>query len=410
MSGINTNVASLFAQNNLSKSSKELGTAIQRLSSGLRVNSARDDAAGLAISEKFRSQIGGQEVAKRNANDGISALEVGEGALGQITDSLQRMRELAVQASTGTLTSGDRDLLTEEYNTLKSNVDSIIKSTQFNGIDLLTSGAGDLDVQVGQGNGATDSLKISLGNIEGNFNTFTTSTTTNAFSAATSNALTLGQITATTGGAVDGEDTVAANSSSTYDLDGDGIADLRANRGAGNDIQTIQFIDKNGKDVGDSVDVSAAATDTISNLTLGDLGLENKAATNGPASVTLGAVSVSLASDNTNFTGGTYLSGASIDGDDGVNARAAIGKLDSFINDVSTQRAKLGAGINRLESVISNLDTSTTAISTARGRIIDADFAKETANLTRAQILQQAGTSVLAQANQLPSSVLSLLG
>ena len=409
MSGINTNVASLFAQNNLSKSSKELGTAIQRLSSGLRVNSARDDAAGLAISEKFRSQIGGQEVAKRNANDGISALEVGEGALGQITDSLQRMRELAVQASTGTLTADDRSLLTEEYNTLKSNVDSIIKSTQFNGIDLLTSGAGDLDVQVGQGNGATDSLKISLGNIEGNFNSFTTSTTTGAFSAATSNALTLGNITATGAGIVDGVDAAgAAGTSATYDLDGDGVADLRGTSD-GTNITSVQFLDKKGNAVGDAITVGAART-SISAITLGDLGLENKAATNGPASVTLGAVSVSLASDNTNFTGGTYLSGANIDGADGTNARAAIGKLDTFINDVSTQRAKLGAGINRLESVISNLDTSTTAISTARGRIIDADFAKETANLTRAQILQQAGTSVLAQANQLPSSVLSLLG
>ncbi len=409
MSGINTNVASLFAQNNLSKSSKELGTAIQRLSSGLRVNSARDDAAGLAISEKFRSQIGGQEVAKRNANDGISALEVGEGALGQITDSLQRMRELAVQASTGTLTADDRSLLTEEYNTLKSNVDSIIKSTQFNGIDLLTSGAGDLDVQVGQGNGATDSLKISLGNIEGNFNSFTTSTTTGAFSAATSNALTLGNITATGAGIVDGVDAAGAvGTSATYDLDGDGVADLRGTSD-GTNITSVQFLDKKGNAVGDAITVGAART-SISAITLGDLGLENKAATNGPASVTLGAVSVSLASDNTNFTGGTYLSGANIDGADGTNARAAIGKLDTFINDVSTQRAKLGAGINRLESVISNLDTSTTAISTARGRIIDADFAKETANLTRAQILQQAGTSVLAQANQLPSSVLSLLG
>jgi flagellin len=409
MSGINTNVASLFAQNNLSKSSKELGTAIQRLSSGLRVNSARDDAAGLAISEKFRSQIGGQEVAKRNANDGISALEVGEGALGQITDSLQRMRELAVQASTGTLTADDRSLLTEEYNTLKSNVDSIIKSTQFNGIDLLTSGAGDLDVQVGQGNGATDSLKISLGDIEGNFNAFTTSTTTGAFSAPTSNALTLGNITATGAGIVDGLDAAgAAGTSATYDLDGDGVADLRGTSD-GTNITTVQFLDKKGNAVGDAITVGAART-SISAITLGDLGLENKAAANGPASVTLGAVSVSLASDNTNFTGGTYLSGANIDGADGVNARAAIGKLDTFINDVSTQRAKLGAGINRLESVISNLDTSTTAISTARGRIIDADFAKETANLTRAQILQQAGTSVLAQANQLPSSVLSLLG
>ncbi|HEX4916575.1 MAG TPA: flagellin, partial [Limnobacter sp.] len=272
--------ASLFAQNNLAKTGKSLGTAIARLSSGLRVNSAKDDAAGLAISEKFRAQIGGMEVAKRNANDGISALEVAEGALGSITDSLQRMRELAVQASTGTLTLEDRAQLTEEYNALKDNVNKIVTSTNFNNIDLLTTAASGTDLNIQIGTKSTDSLVIGLADTQGS-----------ALTAFT----------------------------------------------------------------------SAATPD---------------------------AASIANAAD----------------------AREAIDALDTFIKDVSSQRSVIGAGINRLESVIGNLDTSITSLSSARGRIIDADFAKETAALTRAQILQQAGTSVLAQANQLPSSVLSLLG
>ncbi|HEY1057462.1 MAG TPA: flagellin [Limnobacter sp.] len=409
MAGINTNVASLFAQNNLSKSGAALSTAIARLSSGLRVNSAKDDAAGLAISEKFRAQIGGFEVAKRNSNDGISALEVAEGALGSVTDSLQRMRELAVQASTGTLTSADRDQLTEEYDALKSNVSSIIQNTNFNGIKLLTSTAVDLDVQVGANN--TDSLIVSLGDIEGAFSTFSTTTTTGVLASPTSNALTLANITGTGGGVVDGVAAVAQGASTTYDLDGDGIADLRASNAAGGAdiISSVQFLDKNGDAVGDAIDVTAANTNTVTALTLGNLGLQNKAAVNGNTSVQIGALSLSLTSNGTNFTLGSYLSGAAIDGTDGTNARAAIGKLDTFLSTISSQRSVLGAGINRLDSVVANLDTSSTSLSAARGRIIDADFAKETANLTRAQILQQAGTSVLAQANQIPSGVLSLL-
>ncbi|WP_370264051.1 flagellin [Limnobacter sp.] len=418
MSGINTNVASLFAQNNLAKTGKSLSTAIQRLSSGLRVNSAKDDAAGLAISEKFRAQVGGMEVAKRNANDGISALEVAEGALGSVTDSLQRMRELAVQASTGTLTAGDREQLTEEYDALKSNVQSIIASTNFNGIELLTSNAIDLDVQVGanDNSGGLDSLIVALGDIEGAFNTFSTTTQSAAgIGQATSDTITLTQIKAAGAGVVDGpaNGVLAANGDkATYDLDGDGNADLRVTRTA-DQVGTVEFLDRNGDVVGDAITGVAVTGNDIDAITLGGangLDVPTVSAANGATSITLGALSIQLAVSGGNFDQATYLSGADIDGADGTNARAAIGKLDTFIESVSSQRSVLGAGINRLESVISNLDTSITSLSAARGRIIDADFAKETANLTRAQILQQAGTSVLAQANQLPSSVLSLLG
>ncbi|MCQ8897531.1 flagellin [Limnobacter humi] len=416
MAGINTNVASLFAQNNLSKSGAALSTAIARLSSGLRVNSAKDDAAGLAISEKFRAQIGGFEVAKRNSNDGISSLEVAEGALGSVTDSLQRMRELAVQASTGTLTSADRDQLTEEYDALKSNVSSIIQNTNFNGIKLLTTTALDLDVQIGAN--STDSLIVKLGDIEGAFNTFSTTTSSTTPNDANTTTLTLNDLKSTTannlGGVVDGTAVLAADGdSSTFDLDGDGRADLRATR-TGDGTATVNFLDRNGNTIGDAVTGvnTGAGSNDIGNIVLsgaGGLGVPNTLATGGTTSVKVGALSIQLVSNGTNFTDANYLSGAAIDGSDGTKARAAITKLDTFLNEVSKQRSVLGAGINRLDSVVANLDTSSTSLSAARGRIIDADFAKETANLTRAQILQQAGTSVLAQANQIPSGVLSLL-
>ena len=404
MSGINTNVASLFAQTNLAKSGSQLATAIERLSSGLRINSAKDDAAGLAIAERFRSEISGNEVAKRNASDGISALETAEGALASVTDSLQRMRELAVQGSTGTLTSEDRELLTNEFNALKNNVNDIIASTSFNGIDLLTTAAGqtNLDVQVGDSNGATDSLVVSLGDIEGAFSEFqVTSETTFGTARATTADITLADVT---GGAI--ATTLAADESADLDLDGDGTNDIRFSSD-GTDL-FYQFIDSTGQGIGDPQDTTLAGNTALGTVTLENIGVAAADADDGSVEISLGNLSANLVSDDADFTGIQFLT--KLEGTDAVNSRKTIEQLDTFITAVSEQRSVLGAGINRLESVISNLDTSITSTSAARGRIIDADFAKETANLTRAQILQQAGTSVLAQANQLPSNVLALLG
>lgn len=287
MLGINTNAASLNAQMNLNNSAGSLNTSIARLSSGLRVNSAKDDAAGLAIAERMSAQIRGFDVAQRNANDGVSLLQVADGALAKVGDNLQRMRELAVQSKNGTLNATDRGNLDREFQELADEVGRIAVGTEFNGNDVFTSGNASVALQVGAGNATEDTLTINL----------------------------------------------------------------TANGGAGgNDLQTS---------LGGT---TAAAIATA----LGD--------------VTTAA-----------------------------NANTAIDTIDTQIDNITNLRATTGAGLSRLEQVAQSLETNSTNLSAARGRIMDADFAKETANLTRSQILQQAGTAMLAQANQLPQNVLSLL-
>jgi flagellin len=286
MLGINTNVASLTAQRNLSGSGDGLNNSIARLSSGLRVNSAKDDAAGLAIAERMNAQIRGFDVAARNANDGISLLQVADGAMGKISDNLQRMRELSVQAKNGSLNATDRTNLNREYTELANEVDRVTQGTTFNGNAVFSSTNKSMVFQVGTGNATTDSLTINLTN------------------------------TATAGG---------------------------------NDLTTVL--------------------------------------TNGAASIQ-----------------------ANLGGVDTVaNATTAITRIDAALDAITGMRAVVGAGQSRMEQVVAFSDLSGTNLSAARGRIMDADFAKETASMTRAQILQQAGTAMLAQANQLPNNVLSLL-
>ena len=287
MLGINTNTPSLGAQNNLSKSASSLETSIARLSSGLRVNSAKDDAAGLAIAERMTAQIRGFDVAARNANDGVSLLQVADGALGKIGDNLQRMRELGVQAKNGTLNDTDRANLNREYTELANEVGRVATGTTFNGNNVFAAANKTVNLQIGSGNVASDTLGVNL------------------------------------------TDTGTA---------------------AGNDLQT----------------------------TLGG-------ATQAEIVTAFGGV------------------------DTVANATTAITEIDTAINDITNLRATTGAGLSRLDQVVSSLETTSANLSSARGRIMDADFAKETANLTRAQILQQAGTAMLAQANQLPNNVLSLL-
>lgn len=272
MQVINTNVMSLNAQRNLSSSSNDLGTSIQRLSTGLRINSAKDDAAGLAISERFTSQIRGLNQAVRNANDGISLAQTAEGAMVEVTNNLQRIRELAVQSANGTNSASDQDALQAEVTERLAEIDRIATQTDFNGTALLDGTFSAVDFQVGANAGDTI------------------------------------QITAI------------------------------------NDMQTA------GLSV-DAVDIG-----------------------------------------------------------DGGDASAAITSIDAALATVNSDRAYLGAVQNRFESTIANLQTTSENLSASRSRIQDTDFAAETANLTRGQILQQAGTAMLAQANAAPQNVLSLLG
>ena len=262
---INTNISSLNAQRNLSTSKEALATSLQRLSSGLRVNSSKDDAAGLAIADRMNAQIRGINVAIRNANDGISLAQTAEGALATMTDVLQRMRELAIQAQNGSNGTGDRANLDTEYQQLSGEITRIASQTKFNGTAIVGAGAGTQTFQVGANNGDTM--------------TITTST-----------------------------------------------------------VATV--------------------------------------------------------------TGGVTTS---------ANASTAVDAIDTALNTITTSRATYGAAMSRFEFAISNLQITGENQSAARGRIMDADFAAETANLSRAQILQQAGTAMVAQANQLPQSVLALL-
>tara|TARA_B100000929_G_scaffold291147_1_gene288382 strand:+ start:3402 stop:4238 length:837 start_codon:yes stop_codon:yes gene_type:complete len=278
MSVINTNITALIGQNNLSNSQAMLAKAQERLSSGLRINSAADDAAGQAIANRMSAQITGMQQAQRNTNDGISLAQTQEGGLNQISDNLQRIRELAVQAANDTNTAEDRSSIQLEIDERVSEITRVAEATTFNGTNLLDS-AGTLNIQVG------------------------------------------------------------------------------ANITVGVDSLTINTVDATASQLG-----SAA-------LKLDD---------------------ISVAS----FT----------------SAQSAIGAIDSALQSIDDNRATLGATINRFESVLENLTTDVTNLSEARSRIQDADYAEEVSNLTRAQILQQAGTSMLAQANQTPQSVLSLLG
>jgi flagellin len=271
---VNTNVASLNAQRNLTNSQNSLNVSLQRLSSGLRVNSAKDDAAGLAIAERMNAQVRGLTVGIRNAGDGISLSQTAEGALGSVTEAFQRMRELAVQSSNATNGATDRTSLNAEFAQLGTEVGRILSGTEFNGIAVLAGGAGAQDFQVGPNNTANDRITV---------------TTTNMAGAA---------------------------------------------------------------------------------------GVTNATGTN------------------------VSTSGA---------AQAAIALVDTALDAVNAERGILGAAQSRIEIAVRSLETTRENTAAARGRIVDADFAAETANLTRAQILQQAGVAMLAQANTLPQSALALL-
>jgi flagellin len=270
---INTNIYSLNAQRNLMNSQASMQTSLQRLSSGLRINSAKDDAAGLAISERFTAQIRGLNQAIRNANDGISLAQTAEGALGEVTNALQRMRELAVQAANDTVNDDDKASLNDEFNALALEITRITDATEFNGVSVIGAGT-TLDFQVGYKNGAEN--RISLTTV----------------------------------------------------------------------------------DVGTNADVAAVTGTNISSK---------------------------------------------------ATAQAAMGLVDTALDTVNEFRADYGAVQNRLESAVRNASNIVENQSAARSRIRDADFAAETANLTRTQILQQAGAAMLAQANMVPQNVLTLL-
>ncbi|WP_374503195.1 flagellin [Pseudoxanthomonas sp.] len=397
---INTNTMSLNAQRNLSTSGASLATTIQRLSSGLRINSAKDDAAGLAISERFSTQIRGLDVAVRNANDGISLAQVAEGSLTEIGNNLQRIRELSVQSANATNSSSDRAALNAEVKQLTSEIDRVAKQADFNGTKLLDGTFTSQLFQVGANAGqaiaidkVVDARAQTLGGVT--FANTYAGTALGTDAAAADTTYSQLQISVTpTGG-----------SATTVDI---GAFDVKA----GQSITQAAAAAINNKlgETGVYAEVKAG----VINLTSVKGGQEFALAFGGPvvAGATVStAANLGLTETSTNggdlATTNSFVQGLDITTFAG--AQRALEVVDKALTSVNGARADLGAIQNRFTSVVANLQTSSENLAASRSRIRDTDFAKETAELTRTQILQQAGTAMLAQANQAPQGVLSLL-
>ena len=403
-STINTNINSLNAQRNLGMSANSLATSMQRLSSGVRVNSAKDDAAGLAISERMTTQIRGLTVAARNANDGISLAQTAEGALGKVGDMLQRMRELAVQAGNATNSKADRAALQAEVKQLSDEVDRVAKQTSFNGQKILDGTFAGAVFQVGANSGDVASLGAltnttakGLSDIAYAFDQSASDINVSGVStlAAITNATTL-QISVTGG----------ANFT---------LGELKpASSGDERLGQVVEAINRKSTDTGvtafltrnDSgtyrIDLMSSKLNSAGDATLVTL-TGFSAATTGLAGGAL-ASSINATDSSTDALGIDTLTVNTQ-----RNAWVALKKIDNAIDQINFARADLGALQSRFESTVANVDIQVENLAAARGRIVDADFAKETANLSRTQILQQAGTAMVAQANQLPQGVLALL-
>ena len=372
---INTNTASLNAQRNLNTSQSSLTTSLQRLSSGLRINSAKDDAAGLAISERFTTQIRGISQAARNANDGISLSQTAEGAMGEIGNNLQRIRELAVQSRNATNSDSDRAALNSEATQLKAEIDRVAGQTSFNGNKLLDGSFTNQAFQVGANQGET----INISGI------------VNASSASLGTSKAIGPVSVTGGN-------VAATAVTDLTVAGISVASTTPTADAAGAAAMAGAINT-ALTTGGNTDITASVVGTAVKLTSAS-GADIAVAGAAIAGSGLTAATTSAAT----LTGFAGLDISTVAGAD-----AAMRSMDGALTAINSARANMGAIQNRFSSVVSNLQTTSENLSASRSRIQDTDFAAETASLTRGQILQQAGTAMLAQANSLPNGVLSLL-
>ena len=375
---INTNALSLMAQNNLNKSQNSLGSAIQRLSSGLRINSAKDDAAGQAISNRFTASITGLTQASRNANDGISIAQTTEGALNEINDNLQNIRRLSVQASNGTNSASDRQSIQDEINERLSEINRISEQTEFNGVKVLSKEQ-TLNIQVGANDGETINLKLermdaeTLGMEEFDVSVFSTASTQVVREADY--------------GTAAAAEVAIGEGANAYKLTADDVKALNTKFFGSDTPEAGSAIKTDGK--GNFI---ATGVDAKGNKVQQSFSLKENEAGDG-------------------FTikdKGAYINEAQKADADAV-VDTMLKTVDEALNQVDALRSNLGAAQNRFASVISNLDSTVNNLSESRSRILDADFASEVSNMSRANILQSAGTTVLAQANQVPQNVLSLL-
>ena len=395
---INTNVVSINAQRNLALSGGSLATSMQRLSSGLRVNSAKDDAAGLAIAERMSTQVRGLAVASRNANDGISLAQTAEGALSKVGDMLQRMRELAVQAGNATNSKGDREALNAELVQLRDEVDRVAKTTSFNGKKVLDGSFTGGVFQVGANSGdnitvgALANTKVDqLGKTE--FGTSSVTGIVDASKTAAANNMTNADVTIVITGAnqVSAQVTIAKDADVTGDEALGRVVQAINSKTA--DTGIVAFLAEDGKSIQYRAEKNADGV--LTNATM---------AVSGGGATDVAALLANPTNPNADQTGIHKM-----DIKTQAGAWESLQRIDSALDKVSSARAELGAIQTRFEKSIENIDIQQENISAARGRITDADFAQETANLSRTQILQQAGTAMVAQANQLPQQVLQLL-
>ncbi|AVK37706.1 FliC/FljB family flagellin [Morganella morganii] len=365
---INTNVLSLVTQNNLNRSQGVLGSAIERLSSGSRINSAKDDAAGQAIANRFTANVKGLTQASRNANDGISIAQTAEGAVNEINDNLQRIRELTVQAKNGTNSSSDIASIQAEVKDRMDEITRISDQTQFNGIKVLASD-NEMSFQVGANDGEVINLKMDKINLESlNIKDFKVPVPQKDTVLKSTTPLDATALLAE-----------AAKSDATFtkapDLDGHTLLETESGsvvaKNAAGDYFEVKGFEKKGATGDDAITGKLVVGDKIE----GRVDTKANLDAAGPA----------------------------------VDTDKSLKTLDDALTKVDTYRSKLGAFQNRMQSTINNLNNSVNNLSAARSRIQDADFATEVSNMSRGQILQQAGTAVLAQANQVPQGVLSLL-
>jgi flagellin len=396
---INTNVASLTAQRNLNSSQGSLSTSMQRLSSGLRVNSAKDDSAGLAIAERMSAQTRGLNVAARNANDGVSLAQTAEGALGKVGDMLQRMRELAVQSANSTNSDDDRLALQAEVGQLRDEIDRVAKNTAFNGKKLLDGSFSAQNFQVGANSG--ENITIAA--------------------VTDSSAAGLSKVTYAEGGTATSLDITAAGTLDSLDEIADGDLSITVD---GDEIelgaigeartaeermgQVVEALNRKTADTGVTAFLTANDDGTydiaLRSDKLDDAGAAVVVSATGFTQATTGIADADFATTEETAEGIDELSVKTSE-----DAWLAIKQIDDALGQINSARANLGAVQSRFENAVSNIQIQSENTSAARGRIVDADFATETANMSKAQILQQAGTAMVAQANQLPQQVLSLL-
>jgi len=459
---INTNIASLTAQRTLNASQSSLNTSLERLSSGLRINSAKDDAAGLAISERFTAQIRGLVQAARNANDGISLAQTAEGSLSEVTNNLQRIRELAVQSANASNSLSDRAAIQVEVSQLIAEVDRVAQQTTFNGTKLLDGTFTNQSFQIGANSGeiigVSSITSARTADLGAELSATTTSTAiTGDLSAgdilvngidvgavsgdakllaakinslsgtsvsATANSLSVAG-TSMVGAALTGTVTVNGVTTAAVTTTGveatdrslmvSAINNISAATGVtavdtGVDATGVQLVSADGSNIVHSFDtLTAAATG------LGSAGTARGTVTlnsSSSAGIALTGANETTAGFTDNQTVSASLTGtavANLDVTSVTGANAALVSIDAALEAINSTRATLGAIQNRFESAVNSLQERSENLSAARSRIQDADFAMETANLTRGQILQQAGVAMLAQANSLPQNVLSLL-